>query len=109
MPAHTRASMTSSSASENRSKFRVGHDLLLKAPKAILSVPKKLFSVCANALVTQACPEGCSGKGGVTSNGGLQTGVVGSNSGSHMVSAWVAGYPSVSASRIAVMGHHDCQ
>ena len=58
MPAHTRASMTSSSASENRSKLRVVHDLLLKALKAILSVPKKFFSVCVNAAVAEAWPEG---------------------------------------------------
>src|ERR1044072_2782326 len=109
MPAHTRASITSLSMSEKRSKLRQVQDLLLNTLRAILSVPKKFFSVCANALVTQACPEGCSGKGGVTSNGGLQTGVAGSNSGSHVGSAWVSGLPSVSASRIAVMGHHDCQ
>ena len=56
-----------------------------------------------------ACPEGWSGKGGVTSGGGLQTGVAGSNSGSHVGSASVAGLPSVSASRIAVIGRQNCQ
>ena len=45
MPAHTRASMTSLIASEKRSKLRVVPDLLLKALKAILSVPKKFWSV----------------------------------------------------------------
>jgi hypothetical protein len=42
-------------------------DLLLKALKAILSVPKKFCSVCTNALVAQQWPEGWSGKGGVAS------------------------------------------
>ena len=67
MPAQTRASMTSLFASENRSKLRVVPDLLLKALKAILSVPKKFCSVCTNALVAQQWPEGWSGKGGVAS------------------------------------------
>src|SRR6266481_4612528 len=107
MPTHTRASMTSVSASENRSKLRVVQDLLLKALKPILSVPKKFWSVFTNAAVAQACPEGWSGKGGVTSDGRLQTGVAGSNSGSHAGSASVAGLPSVSASRIAVIGRQN--
>src|SRR5204862_7534906 len=102
MPAYTRASITSFSTSEKRSKLRVVHDLLLKALTATLSVPKKFLSVCRNALVAQAWPEGWSEKGGVKSNGGLQTGVVGSNSGSHAGSASVAGLPSVSAWRITV-------
>src|SRR5881396_3086476 len=108
MPAHTRASMTSLSASENRSKLRVVQDLLLNALKPILSVPKKFWSVLTNALVAQAWPEGWSGKGGVKSgNKGLQTGVAGSNSGNHVGSASVAGLPSVSASRIAVIGRQN--
>ena len=41
-------------ASENRSKLRVVQDLLLKALKPILSVPKKFCNVCTNALVAQA-------------------------------------------------------
>ncbi len=65
--------------------------------------------MCANAAVAQACPDGCSGNGGVNSGGGLQTDVLGSNSGNHVGSASVAGLPSVSASRIAVMGRQDCQ
>jgi hypothetical protein len=73
--------------SENRSKLRVVQDLLLSAVTAILSVPKKFWSVCMNALVPQACPEGWSGKGGVTSGGGLQTGVVRWNSGHQAMSA----------------------
>jgi len=40
--------------SENRSKLRVVQDLLLKAVTAILSVPKKFWSVWTNALVPQA-------------------------------------------------------
>src|SRR5437660_406032 len=108
MPAHTRASMTSLSASENRSKLRVVQDLLLNALKLILSVPKKFWSVFTKAPVAQAWPEGGSGKGGVKSgNRGLQTGVAGSNSGKHDGSAWVSGLPSVSASRIAGIYRQD--
>src|SRR6266536_308815 len=109
MPAHTRASMTSSRMSENRSKLRQVQDLLLNTLTGTRSVPKKFRSVCTNALVLQACPEGWSGKGGVTSGGGLQIGVVGSNSGSQVGSASVAGLPSESASRIAVIGRQNCQ
>src|SRR4030095_14936263 len=109
MPAQTRASMTSLSACEKRSKLRVVQDLLLNALKPILSVPKKFLSECTNALLAQAWPEGWSGKGGVKSSGGLQTGVIGSNSGSHVGSASVDGLPSVSASRIAVIGRQNCQ
>src|SRR4029434_6310775 len=104
MPAHTRASMTSLSASENRSKLRVVQDLFLNALKLILSVPKKFWSVFTNALVAQECPEGWSGKGGVKSSGVWHTGVDGSNRGSQVGSASVAGLPSVSASRMAVIG-----
>ena len=39
----------------------------------------------------------------------LHTGVAGSNSGSHVGSASVSGLPSVSASRIAVIGRQNCQ
>src|SRR5437867_12427031 len=99
--------MTSLSASENRSKLRVVQDLLLNALNPILSVPKKFWSVCTNALVAQECPDGWSGKGGVVSDGRLQTGVAGSNSGSHVGSASVSGLPSVSASRIAVIGRQN--
>jgi hypothetical protein len=101
--------MTSLSASENRSKLRVVQDLLLNALKPILSVPKKFCNACTIALLVQLWPEGWSGWGGVTSAGGLQTGVAGSNSGSHVGSASVAGLPSVSASRIAVIGRQNCQ
>src|SRR4029434_7442724 len=109
MPAHTRASITSLRMSENRSKLRQVHDLLLRAVTAILSVPKKFWSVCTNALVPQVWPDGWSGNGGVKSGGGVQTGVVGWNSGHHVGSASVAGLPSVSASRIAVIGRQNCQ
>src|SRR5437588_7761042 len=110
MPAHTLASMTSLRMSEKRSKFRVVQDLPLKTLTAILSVPKKFWSVFTNAPVAQAWPDGWSGKGGVKSgNRGLQTGVAGSNSGNHVGSAWVSGLPSVSASRIAVIGRQNCQ
>ena len=99
--------MTSFSASENRSKLRVVHDLLLKALKLILSVPKKFWSVCTKAEVALQWPDGWSGKGGVKRSGGLQTGVDGSNNGSQIGSASVAGLPSVSASRIAVIGRQN--
>src|SRR5437667_3311551 len=108
MPAHTRASITSLSISENRSKLRVVQDLLLSALKPILSVPKKFWSVFTKAPVAQAWPEGWSGKGGVKSgNRGLQTGVAGSNSGNHVGSAWVSGLPSVSACRMPVVGRQN--
>src|SRR5437667_5731853 len=108
MPAHTRASMTSLSMSENRSKLRVVQDLLLNALTVILSVPKKFWSVFTNAPVAQAWPEGWSGKGGVKSGArGVQVCVDGSNSGSHVGLASVAGLPSVSASRIAVIGRQN--
>src|SRR5260370_38843655 len=107
MPAHTRASMTSLSMSENRSKLRVVQDLLLNALTAILSVPKKFWSVFTNAPVAQAWPEGWAGKGGVKSGDrGVQTGVAGSNSGSHVGSAWGSGVPLESASRSAVISRH---
>src|SRR5205085_12665966 len=104
MPAHTRASITSLRMSENRSKLRVVQDLLLKAVTAILSVPKKFWSVCTNAPVLQACPDGWSGKGGVTSSGGWQTAVDGSKSGNHVGSTGGSGLPSGSASRPARFG-----
>src|SRR5438876_5467785 len=100
--------MTSLSASENRSKLRVVQDLLLKALKPILSVPKKFWSVFTKAPVAQAWPEGWSGKGGVKSDGRLQTGVVGSSSGNHVGSAWVSGLPLASACWIAVIGRQNC-
>ena len=45
----------------------------------------------------------------MTSAGGAATGVAGSNSGSHAGSATVAGLPSPSASRIAVIGRQKLQ
>ena len=56
----------------------------------------------------QVCPDGWSGKPGVTS-GGPETGTVGLKSGSQARSAMVAGLPSVAASRIAVIGRQKFQ
>ena len=81
---------------------------LLNALKAILSVPKKSCRVCTMAPLMQPCPDGCSGKPGVTS-GVPNCGVAGSNNGVHAGSASVAGLPSVSASRIAVIGRQNFQ
>ena len=62
------------------------------------------------APVAQRCPDGLSGCAGVTSGGAPgATGVDGSNSGSHVGSAVVAGLPSVSASRMAVIGRQKFQ
>ena len=54
-------------------------------------------------------PRGVVGEGRRDERRRLQTGVAGSNSGSHVGSASVAGLPSVSASRIAVIGRQNCQ
>src|SRR5438552_16824820 len=104
MPAYTRASMTSLSTCEKRSKLRVVQDLLLKALKPILSVPKKFWSVLTNAPVAQAWPEGWLGKGGVKSDSGWQTGVVRSKSGRQVGSARKSGLSSDSDSLAAVIG-----
>jgi hypothetical protein len=101
--------MFSSSASEKRSKVGVVPDLLLDALKAILSVPKKYWRVRTIAPAAQLWPEGCSGNGGVTSAGGVATGVDGSNSGVHVGSAEVAAFPSLAASRMAVIGRQKFQ
>src|SRR5512132_4561193 len=109
MPLHTRTSMISLSASEKRSKRLVvgqgagGEHLLLTAVNAILSVPKKACSACTIAPLMQVCPDGWSGKPGVTS-GAPETGTDGSKSGSQAGSASVAGLPSFAASRIEVIG-----
>jgi hypothetical protein len=60
-----------------------------------------------HAPLTQPCPDGWSGKGGVPSGGVV--GVDGSKSGVHAGSATVAGLPSVSASRMAAIGRQNCQ
>ena len=60
------------------------------------------------APLMQPCPAGWSGKPGVTS-GVPNCGVAGSNSGVHAGSAVVAGLPSLSASRIAVIGRQNFQ
>src|SRR5262245_32184118 len=109
MPPQTRASMTSLSASEKRSKVLGVGDLLLGIVNSILSVPKKFCSVWTMALLAQEWAEGWSGNGGVASGGGAMTGVAGSNSGVQLGSASVAGLPSVSASRIAVIGRQNVQ
>src|SRR5512132_3621976 len=97
MPAQTRASMISLIASENRSKLRVELEKLLDVLNAILSVPKKSWSVSTTAPLMHVCPDGCSGNGGVV------------NSGVHVWSARVAGFPSLSAWRIAVIGRQEFQ
>ena len=62
MPLHTRASMISLSASENRPKVLAGHGagkhLLLTAVNETLSVPKNSCSACTIAPLTQVCPDG---------------------------------------------------
>jgi hypothetical protein len=84
--------MTSSSACEKRVKLLVVPVAGLKALNSILSVPKKLCSAPTSAPLPQVCPAGYSGKPGVSING-VQSG-----------SRVVAGLPSVSAYRIAVIG-----
>ena len=112
MPLHTRASMISLRVSEKRSKLLGGQGaglhLLLIAVNAILSVPKNACSACTKAPLMQVCPDGWSGKPGVTS-GGPETGIVGLKSGSQAGSASVAGLPSLAASRIAVIGRQKFQ
>src|SRR5215218_4716498 len=97
MPAQTRASMISLIASENRSKLRDDWEKPLDVPNAILSVAKKSWSVFTTAPLMHVCPDGCSGNGGVV------------NSGVQVWSARVAGFPSSSASRIAVIGRQKFQ
>src|SRR5262245_49995557 len=101
--------MTSSSASEKRSKLRGVRDLLLGIVNATLSVPKKSWSAWTIALLAHECAEGWSGNGGVESGGGAGTAVAGSKSGVQFGSAAVAGLPSVSPSRIAVIGRQNVQ
>src|SRR5262249_53521338 len=103
-----RASITSLSASDRRSKCRVVRDLLLNALNATLSVPKKSCSTWTVAPLTQPCPDGGSGNPGVTS-GAPAAGGDGSNSGSQPRSASVSGLPSLPASRIAVTGRQNLQ
>ena len=112
IPPHTRASMISLSARENRSKCRGG----ISTPSRVrppttsnstLSVPKKSWNAWTVAPLTQPCPEGWSGNGGVP-RGGVVC-VAGAKSDSHVGSATVAGLPSVSASRIAARGRQKCQ
>ena len=67
-------------------------ELLLNALKAILSVPKNAWSVWKMAPASQLWPDGWSGNAGVAISC-VQVG-----------SAIVAGLPSVSARRIALIG-----
>src|SRR4051794_12955791 len=97
IPAHTRALTFSLNVSDRLSKFRVVPDLLLVTRNETWSVPKKYRSVRRTAPAAQLWPEGWSGNGGVTSAGGVATGVEGSKSGLHAGSACVAGLPSPSA------------
>src|SRR5829696_6132003 len=96
MPDQTRASITSSTASDRRVKLRVRPPLLVSLHPT-LSVPKKSCSVATNEPLSPACPDGCSVYGGV----GM--------SGSQAPSFVVLGFPSVSASRIAVIGRQNDQ
>src|SRR5947209_11219195 len=100
--------MFSFSASDRLLNVRVVPDLLLVAVKLMSSVPKKYRSVRRMAPAAQLWPDGFSGNGGVTSGAcPAGSGVAGSNSGVHPGSAVVAGLPSVSASRMAVIGRHE--
>src|SRR3954452_13289664 len=112
MPLHTRASITSLCASEKRSNplggQGAGKHLSPPAVNAILSVPKNAFSVFTIAPLRQPCPDGWSGKPGVTSDG-PETGTDGSNRGFQAGSASVAGLPSLAPSRIAVTGRQKFQ
>src|SRR5215207_3109853 len=92
-----RASMISSSGSENRSKWRgsLGKRLLVTS-KPISSVPKKISSAVRYAASLQRCPEGWDGYGAVRS-------AVQDGSGS------VAGLPSSAARGIAFHGRQKSQ
>src|SRR5688572_8656149 len=97
MPAQTRQSMISLSACDRRSKLREVSELLLNAVNATLSVPKKFCIVWTIAPLTQPCPEGWSGNGGVPI------------SGVQFESGAVARLPSAAASRMAVIGRQKFQ
>src|SRR5438128_1998094 len=68
MPDQTRASTISSIACEKRVQLRVSPALLVSL-QATLSVPKKSCSVATIEPLKPACPDGCSGYGGVGING----------------------------------------
>ena len=74
---------------------------------SILSVPKNSRSVLRTDPLTQPCPEGWSGNGGVASGGVVC--VDGWNSGSQLGSPTVSGLPSFAASWIAALGRQKCQ
>jgi hypothetical protein len=76
--------------------------LLLTTVIGTSSVPKNCCIVCTIALLTHEWPEAWSGNPGLIS-GGPDTATVGSNRGTQPGSAVVARFPSVAASRIAVL------
>src|SRR5215213_10558144 len=96
MPDQTRASMISSIASEKRVKLLVKPPLFVSV-QPISSVPKKSWSVATIEPLRPECPDECSAYGGVEI------------SGSHPASFSVSGLPSVSASRMAVIGRQNGQ
>jgi hypothetical protein len=91
MPPHTRALITSSSASDSRSNERVVPVRGLKALNGSLSLLKKSWTAWTVALLAQLCADGWSGNGGVNSGDapGCWT-VAGSNSGVQFGSPTVA-------------------
>ena len=94
IPDQTRASTTSSIACEKRVKLRVRPPLFVSV-HPIRSLRKKSCNVATKAELSPLCPDECSGYGGV------------GTSGSQFGSAFVHGLPSVSASRIAVIGRQN--
>src|SRR5687767_11077926 len=90
MPDHTRTLMISLSASDKRVYVIVFPAAL--SVHVMWSVLKNSCSVSTNEPLTPRWPDGCSGYGGL------------GTSGSQFGSASVAGFPSVAASRIAVIG-----
>ena len=74
-----------------------GGSVMLQFSKLIASVPKNRLRTCAAAPPSTLCPESCSGIGGVVTNG------------AHVVSTSVFGLPSLSPSRIAVIGRQKFQ
>jgi len=95
MPAKTRAFLTSSSESEKLLKERVTPIMRSLSMIKWRFSPKKLASTTAAAPLTVEWPDGYSGWFGVAKSG-IQEG-----------SGLVAGFPSVSASGIAVTGRQE--
>src|SRR3712207_5304177 len=92
MPDHTRASTVSCVTAERDVKLRVRALLGCVSENVIPSRPRESPGASIIALVSDVSPDGCSGYGGVATHG------------SQVGSAAVRGLPSVSASRIAVIG-----